>query len=611
MRFFKAAGTWKRFQNLRLREKMTVTFLVFGFLPMLLTSLIIQGSVMESLKREAEQSSLRGIEQIAERVDEHLSMYNTVADVVVHDDQLISLLNRNYQSLNEAIDLYHYMWKLRSSVLRSNYDIDSVVLYVEQPALASAPPYLIRVDAFREFADYESLLKAQYSPYLTDMRALTGGQAGSGAESGGYTATLNRVITRPNSLSQPIGVVSIIVDSGALQSLIWGNVSHSMTMIVDGQDKIVSAVQNGGEAGTALSGKLVYDYIPEQVWLGGRDAYYQDAGRGEMRLILRELKWGWKVVSVLSMGELQADARAAQRRGIWMICACAVLAVILVSLVSAKTARRAKLLLDKFSVSQGAKLLPGEPVGGADEIGELDMRFMAMASQLNQTIHELYAVELQKKESQLTTLQARINPHFLYNTLSNIAWMTQTSPPEDVRKAIEMLAVYYRTCLSGGRDMVTLHEELDSVSAYLSIQKMRMGRRLQTTIWTDPMLDDVLIPRLTLQPIVENSIEHGITHEQPEVSIRITSAVEGEQALIYVADDGPGFRPDMLKQLREGSYAPSNGGYGIRNVQMRLRLSFGAQYGLDFENLEGKGARTIIRIPLRESWSDEQREEQT
>lgn len=601
MRLPRALGIWRHVNNLRLREKMIVTFLLFGFLPMLLVSLIMQNAVIEDLKRETERASVLALEQMTQRIDERIGMYNIIADGIVLDHQLIRLLNDSYGDLGEAIELYHYVWNLRASILRTNPEIRSVALYTAQPDLVSAPPYLFRLGSLEDISDYARIQGAQFTPYLAASRSLSGeGDYWMGAGGAGRVFSLNRVITQPNAMSRAIGVATLMIDESALRAFIQTNTEHSMTMIVDQQGRVVSAEWGGAEEAEDVVGRMVYSMVPREVWLGQRDARYTDARRGEMQLITRDLKWGWKIATVLSVDGLQARARDTQRKGILVVSACAAAAVALVALVSAKTAGRVKLLLDKFSVASGASLRPGEPIGGADEIGLLDSKFREMAGQLNLAIHDLYAVELQKKETLLIALQARINPHFLYNTLSDIGWMTQTHAPEEVRRAIEMLVAYYRASLSGGRDVVTLKEELTSLNAYLAIQRLRMGRRVQATVLTDPMLEGIRLPKMTLQPIVENSIEHGVTNEHPSVSITITSEVAGGDVLLNVTDDGPGFDEEALALLRAGSLAASGGGYGMKNVQMRLRLSFGEAYGLSFENLTGGGARTTVRIPLRE-----------
>ncbi len=592
---------YKKYKGLQLREKITITFLIFGFLPILLASILIQNSVIESFRQETEKSGIRSIDQIAQSVNEHMHMYQVIADTAAQDRSLIQLLNHEYQDLGDAIDLYHYIWRMRDSILRDNAEIESVTLFVSQPELVSEQPYVVCLDSFEQFSDYDSILMSRYTPYFASGYMLFR----DGDPKGSYRVTVNRVIMQPNSMSQPIGVISLNIDLNDLQKLIKNSIVHSATMLVDPEGLITAAVWNDVEAPLNSIGSPVVHYIPKDIWDKNQDVRYKDEKFGETYLIMRELNFGWKVVSVLSVDALQSDARIMQRKSLIIICSCAMLAIILVAIANARTTRRVSLLLNKFSVGERATLSPGTPVGGTDEISELDNRFMNMANQLNQAVHDLYEVELQKKEHMLAALQARINPHFLYNTLSDIGWMTQTSQPDEVRKAIEMLVTYYRGCLSGGLDIIPLRKELDNLDAYINIQKLHMGHRLQMVILTDPMLDEIRIPKMALQPIVENSLQHGISNQHPGISISITSSVKDDQALIIITDDGPGFEQETLAQLSQGSFKPAKNGYGIQNVQMRLKLSFGEEYGLNFENLSDHGARTIVRLPLREKTTDE------
>jgi two-component system sensor histidine kinase YesM len=230
----------------------------------------------------------------------------------------------------------------------------------------------------------------------------------------------------------------------------------------------------------------------------------------------------------------------------------------------------------------------------------LDEGFREMLGNLNQAVKERYQAEYEKRTAELTALQSRINPHFLYNALASIGWMTQTHAPAQVREIIDTLAAYYRSTLSGGQDVITLGQELQGLSAYLSIIKLRAGGRIRAAIQVDRFLGEVKIPKMTLQPIVENSIEHGISDDHPAVSILVTSQVEGDAVLIHVSDDGCGIGEETLARIREGGARSASGGYGIYNVQMRLKLHFGPEYGVEIFSQPEGGVRATVRIPLRE-----------
>ena len=598
MSFPKRFALGRLMTHMRLRERMILIFLIFGFLPMLVVSILLQNMVIGQLIREAEQTNISGLNRTVERLNERLDTYRHLAGSLAQDAQLINALEQGYPVVGEAIDLYHYVSRLRSGILRADPDVRAVTVYSANEGLVSAPPYLMRLEHLTKIDVYDAMMQAPFTPAFTGVRFLrrTGDYWTDGAEGNLPVFALNLLIVPSNRISRPIGMVTLCVDEGALDELLSFGTDYADTFIVDEDKRIISASERG------LAGKNAQELLPASFFMGASpdELLYEDDQQGRMQLLSRELSCGWRVVTLLSMDKVLSSAREAQRMGIMAILAAALCGVVLVSILSARTATRVRTLLGKFAVSDGAQVDPGVLIEGSDEIAQLDTGFREMAHSLNEAVGNLYEVEKQKREALLITLQSRINPHFLYNTLSSIGWMTRTHTPEQVRSVLELLATYYRSSLSGGRDVITLKEELDGLDAYLRIQKMRASGRLSATITVDPMLYELQLPKMTLQPIVENCIEHGFDDTHSTVNILIHSGVDAKGALIYVDDDGAGIGDERLVQIREGSLRSKTGGYGIQNVQMRLKLHFGDEYGLEIEPFKDarEGTRVTLRIPL-------------
>ena len=203
---------------------------------------------------------------------------------------------------------------------------------------------------------------------------------------------------------------------------------------------------------------------------------------------------------------------------------------------------------------------------------------------------------------ELKLLQSQINPHFLYNTLDNIIWLSQADRKEDVASLVMSLSRFFRTTLSGGRDIIPLKEEISHVEAYLQIQQFRYRDILSYRIELPQELTEVPVIKMTLQPLVENALYHGIKYKREMGEIKISARKEGEKACICVTDNGIGMKEEDLEHLRNllagtEKPAPDNSGFGIVNVDQRLKLNFGEAYGLTIESVYGEGTTITVHTP--------------
>lgn len=209
------------------------------------------------------------------------------------------------------------------------------------------------------------------------------------------------------------------------------------------------------------------------------------------------------------------------------------------------------------------------------------------------------------RDLEMNLLQVQINPHFLYNTLDNIIWMTEDDRKEDIANIVMYLSEFFRTTLSGGRTRIRLKEEFHHVEAYLQIQSYRYRDLLRFEMELPVQLEDMMIIKMTLQPIVENALYHGIKNKRGGGTIRIRAEEQGEEICLTVSDDGVGMQEEeLLRLLRAlegmGRVKENVGGVGLLNVSERLRMRYGDRYGLNITSVYGEGTIVTIRIPREE-----------
>lgn len=246
------------------------------------------------------------------------------------------------------------------------------------------------------------------------------------------------------------------------------------------------------------------------------------------------------------------------------------------------------------------------PVRTHDEIGMLSDTFNHMVTDMHRLYITAYEKELMRQSTELRALRMQINPHFLYNTLDAIVWLIETGKNEQAEEMVTSLSTYFRSFLSNGQDIVTMDREEQHIRSYLEIQQVRYKDILDYDIQIDPAIGDCLIPKMTLQPLVENAIYHGIKPKRGKGLISVTGERNQDRVTIRVADTGAGMDPLELETLRRQLENDEATGFGLVSSYKRLRLMYGADCEFTIESQRGVGTAITIRIPFRKEQTHEE-----
>lgn len=273
--------------------------------------------------------------------------------------------------------------------------------------------------------------------------------------------------------------------------------------------------------------------------------------------------------------------------------------LLLISRVVTMPLKRLQYGMDQFKKGDFEHKIP---VDSQDEMGQTAACFNEMVDEIHALINKNYVMALKEKESELTALQAQINPHFLYNTLDALYWQAQNTDNEELAEDILALSNLFRMVLGQGKGVVTVDEEIGLVNEYLRVQKMRFERKLNYEIVEDPDVKGIEIPKLILQPFVENAIVHGFEKQQEGCKIRITVGIDGKYVKFTVSDTGAGMTEEQIASIfREDEkkrYSGQRvGRYAVKNVKERLTLKYHDNFLLDIKSEIGKGTQVIIQIP--------------
>ncbi|MDI4649779.1 sensor histidine kinase [Cohnella hashimotonis] len=302
---------------------------------------------------------------------------------------------------------------------------------------------------------------------------------------------------------------------------------------------------------------------------------------------------------------LNKDA-SKMRRVIGAVCAIsfAVMALIgfLVARLSGKKMKRIVSLVRSFQEGNFYKRIG---FAGNDEFVYIADAFNQMAQSIQELIRDVYEQGMQKKQAELDVLQAQISPHFLYNTLSTIGSLANMGEADKVTKMVQELSKFYRLTLNEGQVYISLEAEVEQVKAYLDIQRVKYANAFQVYFDIDPGILHVRIIKLVLQPFVENIFKHAWFGES--IAIRITGRrLGGDRIELKVIDNGIGMRPDTLKRMR--SSEPSAGGYGLKNVEERIKMRYGSDFGIQIGSYYGAGTTVELILPMENAEIREDKE---
>ncbi len=322
-------------------------------------------------------------------------------------------------------------------------------------------------------------------------------------------------------------------------------------------------------------------------------------GRNRLTTIETVNQTRWRIVGIAFIDEMMGELQVFRNYLLMLFLGMLLISVIMITSVSAHISKPLRELESAMRKVQEGDFSPTVPDGDYKEIRSLSESFRLMVSRIEELMKKVKTTEALKRERELEVLQAKINPHFLYNTLDSAVWMAESGDNRGVVKMMTSLASLFRISIAKGHDVITLKEELAHVESYLEIQSMRYKDKFSYSITLPKELENTPTIKLIVQPIVENSIYHGIKYLQETGIIEISVKEVDGKIEISVNDNGIGMDEETLSSLLvPGHETKGNGnGMGLCNIDERIKLSYGEDYGLKIESELDEGTRVTIVIP--------------
>lgn len=353
--------------------------------------------------------------------------------------------------------------------------------------------------------------------------------------------------------------------------------------------------------------QLIYTGLLEEnnlVAAGYRDGSHMEEFQGQSRQVtVKTVGYtGWKLVGVAPAKSWTASSLQLAQFGLPLVLFSIFLMAFLNFHISARISDPIRQLEQSIKeLERGREVEIQE--AGCYEVRQLTHAVHSMVSTLHHLMDDIIQQEEQKRRSELDVLQSQINPHFLYNTLDSVIWMTESGHQEEAVQMVTSLARFFRISLSKGKNIIPLVDELEHGRHYMTIQAIRFKNKFTTKFEARPGTEDLYCLKLIVQPILENAVYHGMASAEGDGEIGVTAYREGDDLLIDIADNGLGMRPEVAEALLDparpavSSGSSSGSGIGVRNVHQRIKLTFGEGYGLSIFSEPDEGTLVRIRLP--------------
>ncbi|WP_419875075.1 sensor histidine kinase [Candidatus Pristimantibacillus sp. PTI5] len=409
--------------------------------------------------------------------------------------------------------------------------------------------------------------------------------------------TLGKRIVNINT-GVPLGYVILNVRESTLSAVYEniGSMKEGSYFIADAAGRIVSS-QNAAEVLQPIKDPALLAWMQ-----GSKDsAKVQTSENGETLLVSSEIpSLGWKLISQVPYDLLTEDTRKITKLILLIGLVCFVMALFVARLLSNVISKPIVHLSRHMKKVKEGNLDQQIEVTSGDEIGLLASGFNTMMGRVKELLANISAEQRKKREYELALMQAQIKPHFLYNTLDVIYTLSEMGRARDVQRTTKALADFYRVALSQGKDQIRLDEEMRSLMDYLSIQHIRYSDVFDFKMDIDPGILHCTIPKLTVQPLVENAIYHGLKNKATFGRLTIAARREEQKVVLTVRDDGAGITEERLQAINAGmNDSQRQVGYGLSSVHERIKLYFGEAYGVQIESVSGLGTTVTVQLPYQ------------
>jgi len=569
-------------EDIKIKKKLRVSY--FALLSAAILSIAVLSCVkintvvLDLAKEEIHYSVL----QLGENITNKLESYEEISQSVFFNKELMEIITKQYNKRRDAYDAFMRGRDILNTIKYIDPDVSGVSVKVFNDTFLFDGEYFEPADPKAML--YDELLHNGTGKLWTGSYKSTGNK---------YVIAFYKFLYEYKASFQIAGILQIEVPEAVIYDYIKAEANDKDIFVLDQNGKVVTASDK-----TLVGNNVAYLPYIRQVFEHNSGEFIFHADRSESLIVYNTIYNRWKVVYITDLKSLMADT-SKLNRFIILICLTATCGIWLMTrLLAEKLTQRLDQLTEGVRKVGEGDYNNKIALTGNDEVGQLAVAYNQMTDKLKYMFEEVYKANITKKQAELWALQAQINPHFLYNVLSSFGWLAWKRGVPELRTTAMDLARFYRFSLSRGNDIINLKQEIEQVKTYVNIQRMRFEDKVKVVYNIEESLYDYRIMKLTLQPLVENCYNHAMREDESTLNIEVKGYRENDHVILEVIDDGVGMEEEqVIEMLQDGENIYHDGkGYGIANVDARIKLGFGQDYGISINSMPDAG--TIVRILL-------------
>lgn len=579
--------------NIKIKNKLIYTYLIVTIATALIVGTYLTTQMTNVIVNRAIENAENNSNTIRNRLEEVLNLTTKVSDLVYSDEKLISILKNRYQTYGEVINTYSNYPVLRN-YLKYYRELSSITVYVDNDTILGNTEILRVSDKVRNEDWYKKAVSNSGKiawRYTTDE--FTGRE---------YLSLIRSIKDNNGAL---VGVLVININPSILNDLISTEPDNNM-ILLDGE---VISLKNSYQ----IDRKQLLKYNTQSNEINVLKTKFNDK---DSYLILNSFKIektlenNFKVVTILPIAQITDQTNKVIINSIIAITATIILAIIMIIYFSKNISNRIDLLRREMHRVVNGDFYIMTKIDGNDEIGQLYDDLNIMVESINKLINEVYLGEIQKeqlklrqKEAEFKMLANQINPHFLYNTLETIRMKAFCNGDKEIADIVKKLGKIMRRNLEVSGKEVTLKSELEIIEGYLQIQSMRFEGMVSFEMNIEDNIDteSYKILPLLLQPVVENAFIHGLEEKRNKGTIIINIFIKEKLLIVEICDDGVGIKLERLQEINKklDCFEENNGkSIGLMNVNQRIKMYYGGEYGMKIESEFGKGTIVTLFLPI-------------
>lgn len=592
MKYEKRSGfhLMERFKSIR--GAILTSYFLIAVVALAVFALVALHYTEKTVLENSQEYSIQLIQRVNSDIDSYMDYLHNISILITSDGDVHDYLFKTEQDADESYERFERIRSQFDTIMETRNDIVNIGI------LGAEGDYLF--NSGRENINPNvQLEKVEWIQQTKEKRGLTEISSShvQNIVSGRYewVITLSKAIQNKNTQAYE-GIFFVDLNYSSISELCdaisFGN--RGYVYILDEEGNLIYHPQQ-----QLLYSGLKEEKIREIMMCEGNSFVTED---GKLYSISRSEETGWTVVGVSYVEELLKNNVETTR--IYVISAMMILlvATALAFFLSNEITKPIKALGESMGeVEKGNFDQVALEIRGEHEIARLSGSFHIMIQKIKNLMEQNVQEQRLKRKSELKALQAQINPHFLYNTLDSIIWMAEWGKTKEVVTMTSSLAKLLRQSISNQNELVRVEEEVEYTRSYLTIQKMRYKDKLEYDISMDAAIMDVKVPKLILQPLVENAIYHGIKYKEGKGTLLVEGSCTEQEIVLKVTDDGIGMEEEkLLKIFEKKETTMRKNGVGVQNVHERIQLYYGKAYGLSFFSVPGQGTTVEIHIPFTE-----------